>query len=320
LFLVGFLVESVIGKVFFLTNYLFSALAAIVVYLLTSNGSSLLGASGAVSGLMGIYTVIFGLRKIDLFYSFGFYFDRIRAPAILLLPIWLGTELYQYFYDKDSHIAYMAHFGGLICGATMGALYLGQKRALVEDNHAKAESQIVDKEIFEQGMDYLGKLEFKKALHVFKKLLEKHPDNINLIRLTYRAAKNDPSSEDYHRSALKFLSLPSKDTTVFDQKHSIFLEYMNCAKPAPKLNHEITVKLAKEFSAHSHSDDAEKLANWLQNNSPTHSELPEILLALARGFYRENRKEKFAEVINKIIQQYPNTTAAASATEMLRVG
>ena len=132
LFLVGFLVETVIGKALFTLAYLVSIYASVIMFSLTAHGGSSLGASGAIAGVMGLYTVIFGVRKIDFFYSLGFYFDYVRAPAIALLPLWLGNELYQFLSEQGAHIAYMAHFGGLLSGATIGALYRWKRPALIE--------------------------------------------------------------------------------------------------------------------------------------------------------------------------------------------
>ncbi len=208
LFLVGFLVESVIGKPLFLLAYLVSAFAATYTFSLTAHGGSCLGASGAIAGVMGLYSIIFGFRKIDFFYSVLFYFDYVRAPAIALLPLWLGNELYQFLSEKGAHIAYMAHFGGLLCGAMMGVVYRWQRPELIDSHHEEVESKEVDAKAFQRGMDFLGAMEFQKALSIFKSLLEKHPDDTNLVRLVYRAAKSDPSSEDYHRATLKLLALP----------------------------------------------------------------------------------------------------------------
>src|ERR1035437_6637250 len=72
LFLVGFLVESLIGKALFMLAYLVSAFAAVFTFSLTPHGGGYLGASGAIAGVMGLYTIIFGFRKIDFFYSVGF--------------------------------------------------------------------------------------------------------------------------------------------------------------------------------------------------------------------------------------------------------
>jgi membrane associated rhomboid family serine protease len=319
LFLVGFLVESVIGKGLFALAYFVSIYAADLMFALTAPGSAALGASGAIAGVMGAYTVIFGLRKIDFFYSLGFYFDYVRAPAILLLPLWLSNELYQYFGDEGGHIAYMAHFGGLLSGALMGGLYRWRHPVLIEGNHAVRESKEIDDQTFRQGMDYLSAMEFQKALGVFKALHEKHPHDTNLIQLIYRAAKPEPSSADYHRAALRLLALPETDAVTPGQTHAIFHEYLSCAKPAPKLGVDLTAKLAKHFANSGYCEDAEKLANFLHHSAPLHGELPGVLLALARGYYREQRKDKFEEILHSLMGQFPESREAEAAADMLRL-
>jgi len=320
LFLVGFMVESVVGKSLFMLAYIVSIYAADLMFALTAPGSASLGASGAIAGVMGLYTVIFGLRKIDFFYSLGFYFDYVRAPAIALLPLWLGNELYQFFSEHGAHIAYMAHFGGLLSGAMMGMLYRWKRPALIESHHEQVDRKEMDNKAFQRGMDHLGAMEFQKALDVFKKLQEKHPLDLNLVRLTYRAAKPDPSSEDYHRAALKLLALPEMDTATSEQIHNFFKEYMGCAQPFPRLGHDLAARLAKRFAGSSHCDDAEKLATFLHSSAPQHVELPAVLLALARGYYREQRKDKFETILQSLIRQFPQSKEAGAAADMLRLG
>jgi len=320
LFLVGFLVESVIGKSLFLLAYIVSAYAAVLMFGWTAHGGSLLGASGAIAGVMGLYTVIFGFRKIDFFYSLGFYFDYVRAPAITLLPLWLGNELYQFMGEKGSHVAYMAHFGGLLCGAMFGIVYRWKKPSQIARHHEAIETKEMDDKAFQRGMDFLGQMEFQKALHIFKSLSDKHPQDVNLVRLTFQAAKANPVSEDYHRAALKVMSFPDIDAHTANQTYAIFQEYMNGAKPSPRLGHELVAKLAKCFAMTSHFEDAEKLANFLQSSAPQHIELPAVLLALARGYYRENRRDKFELYLKSIIRQFPLSIEAENAANMLRVG
>ena len=319
LFLIGFLVESVVGKALFLLAYIVSAYAAVFTFTLTAHGGGYLGASGAIAGLMGLYTVIFGLRKIDFFYSLGFYFDYVRAPAIVLLPLWLGNELYQFFSEQGAHIAYMAHFGGLLSGAMMGVLYRWKRPALIESRHEEVESKEMDGKAFKRGMDHLGAMEFQKALDVFRSLQEKHPQDMNLVRLAYRAAKPNPSCEDYHRAALRLLTLPEMDAATSEQTYAIFQEYLNSAKPVPRLGHDLAAKLAKRFAGSGHCDDAEKLAKFLRSSAPQHGELPAVLLALARGYYREQHREKFEAVLQSLISQFPHSKEAEAAAGMLRV-
>lgn len=316
LFLVGFLVESAIGRVMFILGYVVSIFAADFVFALTAHGGASLGASGAIAGVMGMYTVTFGLRKIDFFYSLGFYFDYVRAPAIALLPLWLGNELYQFLSEKGAHVAYMAHFGGLVGGAIMGTLFRRLRPAQIEEQHEAAENKEMDKEAFQRGMNHLGAMEFKKALVIFKSLQEKHPDDMNLARLVYRAAKADPASEDYHRAALRLLSAPGKDEATSGQVHTLFREYMSSAQPFPKLGHDLTAKLAKRFAAAGQCEDADKLASFLQRSAPRHAELPAVLLALANGYHRAQNMDKLKATLQSLTSQFPGSKEAETAARM----
>lgn len=319
LFLVGFMVESVVGKRLFLLAYLVSAYAAIFMFSLSAHGGSLLGASGAIAGVMGLYTAIFGLRKIDFFYSLGFYFDYVRAPAIALLPLWLGNEAYQFFNNHGSNVAYMAHFGGLLCGAAMGGLYRWRKPAMIEQRYQERDANEQEDQSFQKGMALLGAMEFQKAHLIFNTLYEKHPQDMNLARLCYRTAKHDPAGADYHRAALRMLSLPGADATTSQQTHEIFHEYLNIAKPAPRLVPDLVAKLAQRFAVNSQFDDAERLCKLLQRTAPLHAELPAVLLAMARGHYRAERKESFKQTLEAVIAAYPESKEAATAADMLRV-
>lgn len=312
LFLVGFLVESVVGKGIFLTTYLASAYAAKFMFSLTGDGS-LLGASGAISGIMGIYTVVYGLRKIDFFYSIGFYFDYVRAPAIVLLPLWLGNEVYQHLSNHGSGVAYMSHFGGLACGALIGFLYRLFRPKVLNDIHAAVTDSELEQVEFQKGMDYLGTLEFKKALPIFKRLHEKHPEDHKILRLFYRAAKADPGSEDFHRAALQLLTVSAKDNHQAEQLNTLFHEYMDSVKPFPKFDPELIVQLAKRFTGTGYSNDAEKLVKWLQNSSPHHADLPMLLLLLTRGFYHERNNEKAEETRQLLLATFPDSNEASTA-------
>ena len=110
------------------------------------------------------------------------------------------------------------------------------------------------------------------------------------------------------------------DAATSNQTHTVFQEYLNSAKPAPRLGQDLIAKLAKRFAGSSHCDDAEKLAGLLQRLAPQHIELPGVMLALARGHYREQRKEKFEATLQALINKYPQSVEAGMAADMLRVG
>lgn len=318
LFLVGVAVETVLGKSLYLLAYLASIFASDYAYLLlqAEPGASVLGASGAVSGVMGLYTLVFGLRRIDFFYSLLFYFDYVRGPAILLLPVWLGNELYQFYIEHAGGVAFMAHFGGLVCGAAMGGLYRWLRPAQIESGHQHAERPQLDRQLYQKGLDYLGAMEFKKAADVFKTLRRDHPDDPNLAWQFYRAAKYEPAGEDFHHAARHLMLLPAAHAGT-DQLHEVYLEYLALAKPAPRIGGELSIRLARAFASSGHSEDAEKLLAHLLKRSPGHEELPDLLLVLARGYFREGDTDKQRAVLQLLMQKYPEASAANVAEKLL---
>ena len=122
LFLFGFSVELALGRGLYLSFYLLGAVgaSALAAWAYAGKGSYGLGASGAVSALMGMYAVMYRLRRIRFFYQLFFYFNYVTAPALILLPAWIANELLQHFVGGQG-IAYMAHLGGLLTGALLMA-------------------------------------------------------------------------------------------------------------------------------------------------------------------------------------------------------
>ena len=88
-------VEERWGPVLFGVFYLLSGVVAALFWALRYPGldTSLVGASGAIAGVMGAFLVCFGGSKIKFFYWFGIIWGTFRAPAWLMLPLWLAIEV-----------------------------------------------------------------------------------------------------------------------------------------------------------------------------------------------------------------------------------
>lgn len=147
LFLLGFTVEKALGPGRFLVAYLVCGGLSGLVFTVFSAGSEipLVGASGSISGLMGMYVAIYGLQRIRFFYFLGIYFNYFRAPAIAMLPVWLAKEIYDYWFAGATGIAYMAHAGGLVAGAGLVWL-LGQSWLQVKEEFFEPEPEEQDEQ------------------------------------------------------------------------------------------------------------------------------------------------------------------------------
>ncbi len=119
LWIFGNNVEDYFGAVRFLIFYLVSGLAAIGLYTLFGPNSQipLVGASGAIAGVMGAYLVLHPKAKITCLFFF-FFIQFLILPAKVVLGIWFGYQLLMSLIGSSSGggVAWMAHVGGFVFG------------------------------------------------------------------------------------------------------------------------------------------------------------------------------------------------------------
>ncbi|MCR9145467.1 MAG: rhomboid family intramembrane serine protease [bacterium] len=91
------------------------------VFHLWVDGDPAIGASGAVSGLVGMFLFLFPRSTVRCLYIFGPFIERISAPAALVIVGWFLWDLLGFFFD-DARIAYGAHLAGNVAGLIAGFL------------------------------------------------------------------------------------------------------------------------------------------------------------------------------------------------------
>lgn len=229
LFLLGFTVEKALGPGRFLLAYLICGALSGVVFTAFSMGSHipLVGASGSISGLMGMYVAIYGMQKIRFFYFVGVYFNYFRAPALAILPVWLGKEIYDYWFAGATGIAYMAHAGGLVAGAGMVWL-LGKSWLQVKDEFFEPEEDAQDERFttgYGQAMASLGRMDFDLARRQFEALREHYPDRTVLLEHLYQIAKLRPELPEFRDRARELMN-ESLSRRQPEQMIEIWQEYL----------------------------------------------------------------------------------------------
>jgi membrane associated rhomboid family serine protease len=116
-------VEDAFGYAGFLLFYLICGIAGGLVFALMSAGSTapLIGASGAVSGVLAAYMVLFPKARVWVLF-----FLRIpwRMSALWVLGLWFGFQVLSLFMPVDSEIqvAWWAHIGGFLAGLAITLL------------------------------------------------------------------------------------------------------------------------------------------------------------------------------------------------------
>ena len=130
LWIFGDNIELKFGRAKFLGIYLAWGIGAGLAHVAIDPASSIpaVGASGAISGVLGAYLAIFPRVKITTIIIAGFFFWRLHIEARWFLPFWLIFQNILPFFVMGfgvagGGVAYMAHIGGFALGFATGYIY-----------------------------------------------------------------------------------------------------------------------------------------------------------------------------------------------------
>lgn len=120
LWIFGDNLEEEMGHVGFLLFYLAAGAAAGLAQALPDPGSlvPMVGASGAIAGVMGGYLLLFPKAKVDVLFIFIIFFRIFAIPAWIVLGLWLGIQIFSGVATPSDAggVAYWAHVGGFAAG------------------------------------------------------------------------------------------------------------------------------------------------------------------------------------------------------------
>jgi membrane associated rhomboid family serine protease len=128
LWLAGAALEDRWGSLRFAGFYLAGAAAATLCFdaLYAGPDTILVGASGAISALMGAFLVFFASMRIHFAYWFGRSIGTFDLVAYVALPLWLGEQVLSVWLEGDvgkvSSVAFTAHIGGFVFGLVVAAI------------------------------------------------------------------------------------------------------------------------------------------------------------------------------------------------------
>jgi membrane associated rhomboid family serine protease len=140
LWIFGDNVDDTLGHVRFLFFYLLSGVGAAAAQTLVSPASTvpMIGASGAISGVLGAYILLFPYASILTLVTFGFFIRFIHIPALVVLGFWI---VLQFLYgtitfsasamgrSDQGGVAWFAHIGGFVAGILLLFLMRPRKSA-----------------------------------------------------------------------------------------------------------------------------------------------------------------------------------------------
>jgi membrane associated rhomboid family serine protease len=141
LWLFGNNIEDSTGHVRFLLFYLLTGVAATAAHIFMAPGSPVpvVGASGAISGVMGAYLLLYPRIRIETLFIFVIILRIIPVPAWFVLILWFGLQVLSGYLDPvgTSGVAVWAHVGGFAAGVLLIKLF--ENRTLIMARRQRAQ-------------------------------------------------------------------------------------------------------------------------------------------------------------------------------------
>ncbi|MEW5745692.1 MAG: rhomboid family intramembrane serine protease [Nitrospirota bacterium] len=126
-------IEHELGPLRFLLFYFFCGLCADYIYAFTAPNSlrPLVGASGAVSGVIGAYILLFPQAKVHSLLFLVVYIKKLSIPAFLIIGAWASFQFYgglvSLLLIKNNNTAWFAHLGGFLVGLSTIRLWMPER-------------------------------------------------------------------------------------------------------------------------------------------------------------------------------------------------
>lgn len=133
LWIFGNNIEDMLGHLRFLIFYLLSGIVAAYAHTISSPDSliPMIGASGAVSGVLGAYLLLFPHARVHTILFFGFFWQIVKLPALIVIGFWAIIQFINGVITKgvlgQGGVAWFAHIGGFLFGLITVRIWLPRR-------------------------------------------------------------------------------------------------------------------------------------------------------------------------------------------------
>jgi membrane associated rhomboid family serine protease len=305
LWMCGCSLEDVWGRPLYLLVFLASGTAAALshAYMFPDSGSPLVGASGAIAGLMGAFLIRYYNARIRFFYWIFFvYLGTFFAPAWIMLPLWLASQFfYAFVYGDSSPVAFWAHIGGFIFGLVV-ALYL--KLSLVEE--AFLAPAIEEKTTLfsqhpavEAALGCCDRGEHQEGIRHLYVALRNNPEDIDALHLLAQCnvaiGRYDDATKSLQQKMRIHLKRGEKELAI-----DTYFE-MQAIQPSPSLSAREALLLASALAQSNYHQEAIQLLRGLFDSNISAPMKLKASLALADLYAGDNKTHLALQLLESVI-------------------
>jgi len=265
----------------------------------------MVGASGAVAAIMGLFMLRFYKTRVEIFYLFWYRWGTFWVQAVWALLYWIALEIFSGVLDAavfggNGGVAHWAHVGGFVAGA-IAAPFLGSISA------AKKEYFSDDPET---NVEYVRRNEEVGAA---ERVLRADPGNAyhmrRLAQALSHAGEYGRATEVYQRCVYRFAT-----RNMMGQAAEVFLEMIDHDDSAA-LTPELQLKLARQLEA-DHLPQAIAAYRTLAGSNVVRPEVEYALLRLSVLYDQKmNKPHEALRCLTEFLRRYPQSEWIAQARQ-----
>ena len=312
LLLAGPFAEAALGRSRFLLSYLISGVVAGGLHLVFSN-QGLVGASGAISGAMAMVAVLYGRRKVPVFYWLFVYFNTARIPALALLPVWLVIEAAKWAASPESTVAYSAHIGGFIAGALCAWMLrpLDSRTVdrILDEQFADERRSRRQSTLLQEAQQAAARLDTRRAARAYAELLNEDPGNTHYATAYFNMALLGRNTETLLDAALRVLWIRSRGART--ELRPVYLQ-MSQPHVIAALPVDEQLRLARRLVATREDAAALRVLDALLTNDTLKNlygrQLADCLLGLFTTYSRHGLRSQAENVKQRLSTHFPSPT------------
>jgi membrane associated rhomboid family serine protease len=209
LWLAGGSLEDRWGRVCFSVFYLASGVVAALIHaaMIPQSNVPMIGASGAIAGLMGAFLIRLATTRIRFFYWFIFFRGTFIMPAYVALPLWLLQQFAMARSGAAGGIAVWAHIGGFIFGAVIAlAIRLSGLEAKILAPAITRKTSWSASDQLTAALGMLDKGDVDGGIHALVAILKKSPNSIETRAALASAYTQKGDSASASRESARLVS------------------------------------------------------------------------------------------------------------------
>lgn len=319
LWMLGTVVERRVGHLRFLWLYLVTGLLGglafvLVEFLFNGRAGHILGASGAIAGIMGVFAIrcyfksmVFPLPILGIFSLILPISLKVRLNSLVIIGLFFLMDLsggIGQITGVESQVGHWAHLGGMISGMLIAGLFLKLGDMAIEERHLEIGLKASEAKVgFEGG---------EKSLSI---ALERNPDNAETVLALARLKtkfNTVPEGKELYERAMRLLVTPHPQEAA-----EVYKEYYRkyLAGVEPQLMYRIAVVMERNFDMEWASRAYEML---LKEPSATPETRQRVLYQSAALLDKMDHKEASVNLYGQFLKEFPDAPAAPKVR--LRLG